>query len=105
MINSKTFGNGLVIDEALQCTERDEFVYHEMMAHLPLFCHPNPKKVCQLILPQHTIVYLQVLIIGGGDGAAIREISKHSLVTEIHQCELDEVHYSHHFDTLINIPK
>ena len=44
-IYSKTFGNVLLIDEIPQCTERDEFSYHEMMAHLPLFCHPDPKKV------------------------------------------------------------
>ena len=45
-LTSKTFGNVLVIDEVIQCTERDEFPYHEMIAHLPLFCHPNPTKVC-----------------------------------------------------------
>ena len=44
-IVSKTFGNVMVIDETVQCTERDEFPYSEMMAHLPLFSHPHPKKV------------------------------------------------------------
>ena len=42
---SAKFGNVLVLDGVIQCTERDEFAYHEMMAHLPLFSHPNPKKV------------------------------------------------------------
>ena len=45
VVSSTTYGNALVIDEVLQCTEHNEFPYHEMMAHLPLFSHPNPKKV------------------------------------------------------------
>lgn len=42
---SKTYGNVLVLDGVIQCTERDEFSYQEMLAHLPLNCHPNPRKV------------------------------------------------------------
>ncbi len=38
-------GNVLVLDGSIQCTERDEFAYQEMIAHLPLYAHPNPKKV------------------------------------------------------------
>jgi spermidine synthase len=45
---------------AIQSTQRDEFAYHEMMAHLPLFSHANPEHVC---------------IIGGGDGGVLREVS------------------------------
>lgn len=44
-IFSKTYGNVLVLDNCIQCTERDECAYQEMMAFLPLFAHPNPKKV------------------------------------------------------------
>lgn len=42
---SKTYGNVLVLDGILQCTERDEFAYQEMLAHLAMFSHPNPTKV------------------------------------------------------------
>ena len=51
-------GNVLLNDDFMMCSERDEFVYHEMMAHVPLSVHPNPRKV---------------LIIGGGDGGTARE--------------------------------
>ena len=43
---SKTYGNVLVLDGVIQATERDEFSYQEMLAHLPMCCHANPKKVC-----------------------------------------------------------
>lgn len=42
---SKTYGNVLVLDGVIQCTERDEFSYQEMIANLPLCSHPNPRKV------------------------------------------------------------
>ena len=42
---SKAYGMVLVLDGVIQCTERDEFSYQEMIAHLPLFSHPNPKSV------------------------------------------------------------
>ena len=58
----------------IQVTERDEFSYQEMITHLPMFAHKNPKKV---------------LIVGGGDGGVLREVAKHSCVTEIHMCEID----------------
>ncbi|KAI1711934.1 spermidine synthase tetramerization domain-containing protein [Ditylenchus destructor] len=45
VFKSKTYGNVLVLDGVIQTTDRDEFVYQEMLAHLPLFAHPNPKKV------------------------------------------------------------
>lgn len=47
-----------------------------MIAHIPLFTHPNPKKV---------------LVVGGGDGGVLREISRHKGIEEIHICEIDEV--------------
>ena len=49
------FGRVMMLDDVVQLTERDEFIYHEMMAHVPLFAHGRAAKV---------------LIIGGGDGAA-----------------------------------
>jgi spermidine synthase len=42
---SKSYGNVLVLDNCIQCTERDEFAYQEMAAFLPLLAHPNPKRV------------------------------------------------------------
>ena len=73
---SEAFGRVLVLDGIIQCTEKDEFAYQEMITHLPLFAHPNPESV---------------LVIGGGDGGVLREVAKHSLVKEIHLCEIDEV--------------
>ena len=45
LFSSKTYGRVMVLDGVIECTERDEFAYSEMMAHLPMFCHPNPKSV------------------------------------------------------------
>lgn len=45
---SKSYGNVLVLDGVIQCTERDEFSYQEMIANLPLCSHPNPRKVPRL---------------------------------------------------------
>ena len=68
------YGNLLVIDGTVQTTERDEFVYHEMIVHVPMITHPNPRSV---------------LIIGGGDGGAAREALKHE-PEEVHVVEIDE---------------
>ena len=74
VFKSKTYGKVLVLDGVIQVTERDEFSYQEMISHLPLFAHPNPKKV---------------LIVGGGDGGVLREVAKHAGVEVIHMCEID----------------
>lgn len=66
----------MVLDKAIQITEKDECSYQEMIGHIPLFSHPNPKKV---------------LVVGGGDGGVLREIAKHPGIEEIHICEIDEV--------------
>ncbi|XP_031553874.1 spermidine synthase-like, partial [Actinia tenebrosa] len=75
VFKSKTYGTVLVLDGVIQATERDEHSYQEMITFLPLNSHPNPKKV---------------LVIGGGDGGVIREVSKHPSVETIVQCEIDE---------------
>ncbi|XP_028390998.1 uncharacterized protein LOC114515878 [Dendronephthya gigantea] len=75
IFESKSHGNVLVLDGCVQCTDRDEFTYQEMITNLPLNSHPNPKKV---------------LVIGAGDGGVIREIAKHPCVESIVQCEIDE---------------
>ena len=101
MISTK-FGNVLVLDGVIQCTDRDEFAYHEMMAHLPLFSHPNPKKVSNMLIMLACInegicCSMQVLIIGGGDGGVLKEVNKHSNIEEIHVCINDEVLLSNNF--------
>jgi spermidine synthase len=72
----KTKSNGVLfmLDDAVMVTETDEYVYHEMISHLPLFSHPNPKRV---------------LIVGGGDLGAARECLKHPGIEEVHTCEID----------------
>ncbi|WP_341877506.1 polyamine aminopropyltransferase [Defluviitalea saccharophila] len=74
MIQTKEFGNMLVLDGMVMTTEKDEFVYHEMVTHPVLFTHPNPK---------------HVLVVGGGDGGAIREVLKHPQVEKVVLVEID----------------
>lgn len=64
----------LLLDRVPNITEGDERNYHEMMGHVPVVCHPNPKKV---------------LIIGGGDGGAAREIFKHDSIEKIVLVDID----------------
>lgn len=75
VFESMNHGNVLVLDGVIQVTERDEYAYQEMISHIPLYAHPNPKRV---------------LVIGGGDGGVLREIAKHDCVEEIVICEIDE---------------
>ncbi len=69
-----TFGRVLTLDDVVQTTEKDEFIYHEMLAHLPLFAHGAARKV---------------LIIGGGDGGMLEEVLKHDSVEKVTQVEID----------------
>ncbi|KAL7749201.1 putrescine aminopropyltransferase [Sorochytrium milnesiophthora] len=75
VFESESYGNVLVLDGVIQATERDEFAYQEMIAHVPLNAHPNPR---------------HVLIVGGGDGGVLREVVKHECVEEVTLCEIDE---------------
>ncbi len=75
LYQTKNFGKMLVLDGIIQLTEPDEFAYHEMMSHIPMFAHPNPEKV---------------LVVGGGDGGVLREVSRHGCVKSIDFCEIDE---------------
>ncbi len=72
---SLEYGRFLVLDGAIQITERDEFTYHEMMAHLLLCSHPDPQRV---------------LVVGGGDGGVVREVVKHSEPEEIFLVDIDK---------------
>jgi len=74
IFETKEFGRVLSLDGLIQLSTKDEFVYHEMLAQPALFYHQNPKIV---------------LIIGGGDGGALREVVKHS-IKEIYLVDIDE---------------
>jgi spermidine synthase len=74
VVELEDFGRTLILDGAIQITEKDEFIYNEMISHVSLITHPNPQKV---------------LIIGGGDGGAAREVLKHKEVEEVHLVEID----------------
>lgn len=74
VLETETFGTMLVLDGMVMTTDRDEFVYHEMMVHVPLFTHPNPRRV---------------LVVGGGDGGTVREVLKHEGVEEVVLAEID----------------
>lgn len=68
------YGRMMVLDNAIQTTEKDEFLYHESIVHVPLFSHPNPEKV---------------LIIGGGDGGSLREVLRHPCVKQATMVDID----------------
>ena len=75
VVQTPEYGNVMVLDGAIQVTERDEFCYHEMMAHVALCAHPDPKRV---------------LIVGGGDGGSLREVLRHPEVEEAFLVDIDE---------------
>jgi len=72
---TRTYGRLMVIDGCVMLTDRDNFLYHEMMSHPALFSHPDPKRV---------------VIIGGGDCGTLREVLRHRGVESAVQVELDE---------------
>ncbi|KAJ7553805.1 hypothetical protein O6H91_06G113800 [Diphasiastrum complanatum] len=76
VFESATYGKVLVLDGVIQLTERDECSYQEMITHLPLCSIPNPKKV---------------LVVGGGDGGVLREVSRHKSIEKIDICEIDKM--------------
>ncbi len=77
ILESYEFGKMLVLDNTIQLTERDEFIYHEMIVHVPMITaklNSSPKRV---------------LVIGGGDGGSVRELLKYSSVEEIYLVDID----------------
>lgn len=72
---TEAFGKLMVIDGYIMLTSRDNFLYHEMMAHPVLFTHPDPKRV---------------LIVGGGDCGTLREVLKHPGVESVTQVDIDQ---------------
>jgi spermidine synthase len=74
LVDTHEFGKMLLLDGIVQTTEKDEFFYHEMMVHVPMLSHPDPK---------------QALIIGGGDGGILREVLRHPQVEKATMVEID----------------
>lgn len=76
VVETKGYGKMLLNDGLVMVTEKDEFVYHDMIAHIPLFIHPCPKNV---------------LVIGGGDGGTVREVIRHTAVEKCTMVEIDKM--------------
>ena len=76
ILDSYEYGKMMLLDGTIMFTERDEFFYHELMAHIPLHTHRNPKKV---------------LVIGGGDGGVVQQVLQHPKVERIDLVEIDQM--------------
>ena len=74
VLENGTFGRILTLDGVVQTTEGDNFVYHEMLTHVPILAHGAARHVC---------------IIGGGDGGMAREVLKHRSVEKVTMVEID----------------
>ncbi|MBE6854184.1 MAG: polyamine aminopropyltransferase [Ruminococcus sp.] len=70
------FGRVLVLDDYIMLTEKDEYIYHEMMVHVPIACRPDTIK--------------KVLVIGAGDGGTVRELCRYDSIEQIDMVEIDE---------------
>ncbi len=75
IFDSVEFGRILVLDGYLMLTEKDEYIYHEMITHIPMATNPNIKNV---------------LVIGAGDGGTVRELTRYSTIEHIDMVEIDE---------------
>jgi spermidine synthase len=76
IFDSLEFGRFLTLDGLMMLTEKDEFIYHEMITHVPMAVHPNVK---------------DVLVIGAGDGGVIRELAKYEGIAHVDLVEIDEM--------------
>ena len=74
IFDSPEFGRFLTLDGLMMCTEKDEFIYHEMITHIPMSVHRKAR---------------DILVIGGGDGGAVRELCRYDRVRSIHLVEID----------------
>ena len=75
ILDTPAYGRVLVLDGGLMITEKDEFIYHEMITHVPMAVNPNVKNV---------------LVIGGGDGGTVRELTKYKTIESIDLVEVDK---------------
>ena len=73
IVETNRLGRVLILDDIVQTTESDEYMYHEMLVHVPMYACDNPKRV---------------LIIGGGDGGSLREVLKHP-IEQVDMVEID----------------
>ncbi|MFC1485289.1 fused MFS/spermidine synthase [bacterium] len=74
LLDLESYKKSLVLDGELQSTELDEFIYHESIVHPAMILHPNPERI---------------LILGGGEGATLREVLKHKSVKEVVMLDID----------------
>jgi spermidine synthase len=74
IFENEDFGRVMMLDNVVQLATKDDFIYHEMMAHVPLFAHGGVRKA---------------LIVGGGDGGVLREVLRHPEVKNATLCEID----------------
>ena len=75
ILDTPAYGRVLVLDGGLMTTEKDEFIYHEMITHVPMAVNPNIRNV---------------LVIGGGDGGTVRELTKYKTIESIDLVEVDK---------------
>ncbi len=75
IFQTRAFGKVLVLDKDVQSTERDEYIYHETLVHPAMLAHPNPRSV---------------FIVGGGEGATLREVLRHPTVEKAVMCDIDD---------------
>ncbi|WXR60879.1 polyamine aminopropyltransferase [Peptostreptococcaceae bacterium AGR-M142] len=76
IFENDVFGKFMTLDGLMMVTEKDEFIYHDMITHIPLAVNPNIKRV---------------LVIGGGDGGTVRELTRYEHITKIDMVEIDEL--------------
>ena len=74
VVDSEQFGRMLILDGVFQTSILEEYIYHEMIVHVPLCVHPQPQRV---------------LVIGGGDGGSVREAVRHASVETVEMVEID----------------
>jgi len=75
ILDTQNLGRVVILDRKVQSAESDEFIYHEALVHPAMVTHPNPKSV---------------LILGGGEGATLREVLKHATVCKVVMVDIDE---------------
>ncbi len=75
VIDTPGFGKCLILDGKIQCSEVDEFIYHESLVHPPMITHPKPETV---------------FIVGGGEGATLREVLAHGTVKRVVMVDIDK---------------
>lgn len=75
IFRNEKFGRVMALDGIIQTTEADEFIYHEMLTHVPIIAHGQARRV---------------LIVGGGDGGILREVARHAAVESITMVEIDQ---------------